>query len=294
MSNKFNRNYLLSVHKIDGSQLDIEPPFTIEFDITRNVLTSANVCSIRIYNLSENNRNQIRKNICNYGDFRTVRLRAGYGENIPIIFVGNITQAWSAREGVNFITSIECFDGGFAFANSLTSKTYPSGTSQANILSDLMKNLPGVSLGAVGSYPGQISRGNAYSGSTVNLLNELSGGGFFVDNGKANCLGNSECLKGDLVLINSDSGLLGTPVLERDILNFDMIFEPRLMVGQKIRLESSTDKNFRNDWKVISLKHRGMISESVCGEVITSVGLYTGTQLLTVVTNATDNRAVGT
>lgn len=281
--NKFNRNYLLSVQKKDGSQLDVQLPFTIEFDITRNILSSANVCSIRIFNLSDNNRNLIRKNINDYGDLRTVQLRAGYNKNIPIIFLGNITQAWSVREGVNFITSIECFDGGYAFANGITSTSFPSGTTQADVIKNLLGSLKGVSVGKVGNYPGTLGRGNAYSGSTTNILTELSGGGFFIDNGKANALKTNECLQGDLLLIDSASGLLGTPVLEQTILNFDMLFEPRLIVGQKISLRSQNDPSFNSDYKVISVKHRGMISEAVCGEAITSVGLFTGTQFLNVV-----------
>ena len=48
---KFGRNYLLTVQLQDLSPLVIEPPFTLEFDITQNILTSANVCQFRIYNL---------------------------------------------------------------------------------------------------------------------------------------------------------------------------------------------------------------------------------------------------
>src|ERR1017187_1050595 len=96
---KFGRNYILTVETQNNDLLIIQPPFTVEFDITRNTLTSANVCSIRIYNLSQNNRNKIRFNIMDTGDFRSVQLQAGYGTNLPIIFSGNITQAWSVREG---------------------------------------------------------------------------------------------------------------------------------------------------------------------------------------------------
>lgn len=271
---KFGRSYSLFVQAIDGSIIEIGLPFTIEFDITRNTLTSANICSIRIYNLSENNRNKIRKNVMDYGDLRTIVLQAGYENNNPIIFSGNITQAWSVREGNNFITQIECFDGGFAFANALYSKSFPANTAQRDIIIDMMLNLPGVSLGAVGSYPGNISRGNSYSGTTTDLLGEMTGGGFFIDNQTSFALGNNECRNGGIPIISSASGLLGTPILEQTILSFDVLFEPRAVVGQKIKLESITDQNFNGFYKVTSVKHRGMISEAVCGEVITSLGMF--------------------
>lgn len=292
MEIKFNRNYQLSVQKQNGDTLTIMLPFTIEFDIQRNILSSANVCSIRIYNLNENNRNQIRKNLLDYTDLRLVELRAGYDRNLPIIFKGNISQAWSVREGSNFITTIECFDGGQAFANSLYAKTYPANTEIRSIFEDMISSLPGISVGKIGNYSGQISRGNAYNGSTASLLGELSGGGFFVDNMTGNILKNlsydadrktmvSEYLPGDILLIDSSTGLLGTPVLEQTYLNFDMLFEPRLILGQKVQLNSSTGyQGVNGEYKVISLNHRGMISDAVCGDAITSVGLLTGSLLL--------------
>jgi hypothetical protein len=280
---KFGRNYILTVETQNNDLLIIQPPFTIEFDITRNILTSANVCSIRIYNLSQNNRNKIRFNIMDIGLFRSVQLQAGYGPNLPIIFSGNITQAWSVRESVNFITAIECFDGGFAFANGQTNTVFPSGTSQQDVIATLAGSLPHASLGVIGNYPGSLSRGASYSGNTADILRDITGGGVFIDNGKVFCLGDSECREGEMLLINSSSGLLGTPVREQTILTFDMIFEPRLTVAQKIQLQSATAQNFNGFYKIISLKHRGMISQAVCGDAITSVGMFYGTSALTTV-----------
>lgn len=282
---KFGRNYLLSVGLHDGGTLTIEPPFTVEFDITRNALSSANISSIRVFNLSEKNRNQIRKNNFDYGDLRLIQLRAGYGDNLPVVFEGNISQAWSVREGVDFITQIESFDGGYAFATATVNETFPSGTPNATIIDNLIGGLPGVERGAIGNYPGAISRGNSYSGSTVGILADLTGGGFFVDNGKANCLNDNECLVGELQVINSASGLLGTPVREQTILNFDILFEPRLIIGQQIELDSITGANFNGVYKIISIKHKGVISGVVSGNAITSVGLFYGTETLALVGN---------
>lgn len=275
---KFGRKYQLSVQTQSGDTLVIRPPFTIEFDITRNILSSANVCSIRILNLSLNNRNQIRKNVTDYGDLRLVSLQAGYGKNLPVIFAGSITQAWSVRQGVNFVTQIESFDGGFAFINGVTNTAFEPPTDQKTVIQTLVNNLAsqGVSPGAIGNFPGLLTRGNTYSGNTTDLIRQLTNENFFIDNGKANCLNSDEYIDGPQANINSASGLLGTPVVEQTILTFDMIFEPSLYVGQIANIESTTEVNYNGPAKVISLKHRGTISEAVCGEVITSVGLFYG------------------
>lgn len=274
---KFGRKYSLNVETIEGNTLTIEPPFTLEFDITRNVLSSANQSTIRVLNLSSKHRNALRKNVNDYGDLRLVSLRAGYGTNLPLIFTGNITHAFSVREGVNFVTQMESFDGGFAFSNGFSSENFPAGTPQETVIQTLMDNLQaqGIGFGAIGNIQGILRRGNAYSGATVDLLKQLSGGGVFIDNGKVYVLGDNECLPArGIATIDSKSGLLNTPVLEQTILHFDMIFEPRLIIGQLVNLQSLNPTVPDDPYKVVSLKHRGVISEAVCGEAITSVGLF--------------------
>jgi hypothetical protein len=286
---KFNRNYVLNVGTAGGGLLTIELPFTVEFDITRNTLTSANVCSIRIYNLSKNNRSLLRFDATNLGEYRVVQLFAGYGLNLAQIFSGNITQAWSVREGVNFVTTIECFDGGYAFNNGTTNLTFPQGTAMATVIGTLAGSLPKTLPGYLGSYPGVLPRGIAISGNTLNILRDLTGGGVFIDQGAVNCLGNNECIPASgITVIDDTTGLLGTPLLEQFYLNFDLIFEPRLQVGQQVQLNTTTgplqvnsNKSLWNGtYKVVGIKHHGVISGAVCGECTTSVEVFGGTAVL--------------
>lgn len=275
---KFKRNYILSVQGFNGDVIEIKPPFTIEFDIIRNTLTSVNVSSVRIYNLSEAKRNQIRKNWWDFSDIRAFVLKAGYGDIMPVVFTGQITQASSVREGTNFITTIESFDGGDALSNSQTNVVATSGTPVQSVIENLAQSLDASSDGAVtkgkiGTFPGTLSRNISLSGKTVDILNDFTGGCYFVDNGKLNCLKDDEVLIGEVQVINSASGLLGTPKIEQTFLVFDMLFEPRLIAGQQLKVESITDSNFNSEYKVLGIKHRGMISEAICGDCITTVEL---------------------
>lgn len=271
---KFGRNYNLTVTGTNFSTpLVIGLPFSIEFDITRNTLTSANVCQIRIYNLNETNRNALRKNATSYGyPITSLVLRAGYGTNLPIIFSGNVSQGWSVREGINFVTQLECYDGGFAFINSQSTLTVPKGTPYNVVIANLIMSLPSVTIGAIGNYPGVTPKQITYSGDTIHILNQLTGGGFFVDTGIGNALSTSEYSLGNgpSVVINAATGLLNTPVLEQNIVRFDMEFEPTLNVGSGVNLASSTSANFNGFYKITAVKHRGMISPTVCGDAITT------------------------
>jgi hypothetical protein len=286
MAVKFLRNYSLDIGTQDGDTITVTPPFTVEFEILRNTLSKSGTLHIRIYNLSAKHRNQIRYNFYNTGELRPVTLNAGYGSGIlPEVFTGNIQEAYSVREGNNFVTTIEAFDGGFAQANGTTDTSFPAGTPQRTVISTLAASLSqyGISLGSIGAYPGSISRGNSYSGNTCQILNELTNGGFFIDGGVAHCLGTNECTTGGIQVINAQTGLLNTPVQQQTVITFDMLFEPSVIAAQQIELESSTDLNVNGIYKVTSIKHRVTISDAVCGDAVTSLEMFYGTAALAIV-----------
>ena len=272
---KFGRNYMLTVQVNAVQTVTIQLPFTMQFDITRNVLSSANVCQIRIYNLGQKTRNLLRFNMMDQQTFVDVKLKAGYGNvasNLPILFDGNITRGWSQREGVNFITYLQCFDGGFAFANGQTNMTFPASTTNESIIASLIGSMPHTTVGAVGSFPGSLSRGNAYAGNTADLLRQNFNNAFFIDNGVGHCINNDEYIvDSPIVQVNADSGLLGTPLREQNVLHFDILFAPEIKPGRLVNLASLTDPSFNGLKKVTAVSHRGVISGAVAGEAVSLV-----------------------
>lgn len=296
---KFQRNFIFTATSDQfPGELQIGYPFTIEFDIKRDNYSQSNFAQIRLYNLSEHHRNLLLKDQNTQGAQFTgvlnVTLNAGYGSGPywPVIFKGNVTRGYSVREGVNWITNLECFDGGLAFANSVThgaSGQFPAGTTYKQIFESFVAQglLPyGVSLGVISDYFGSqvTAKGQSFSGNTIELLDELSNHNFFIDNLKANVFLTSEALKqGSPVVLNAQSGLLGTPVREQSILNVRMLFEPRLVIGSAITLDSTTAVNVYNGtYKVISVHHRGIISAAVAGEAVTEIGLQ-NSEILTLI-----------
>lgn len=278
---KLNRKYKLSIQTRDGGLKTIALPFTVEFDIHRNSFSSANTCSIRIYNLAPVTRDLIRKDPTDYGDQREITFQAGYGDKLSLGFKGNIQQAWSSREGSNMITEIECFDAGFAYVNATyEGPPFPKGTPDRTILATMAQSIGGgVSVGAIGpSYDGVTTRGTAITGSPIERLTELSEGGFFIDGQVANVLAENEALyTGGIPLINAASGLLGTPLLESTFVHVEMLFEPGIQVAQLVQLESQTATRFNGQHKVVGIKHRGTISEAVSGNAVTTLILLPGT-----------------
>lgn len=293
-SDKLGRNYRLEVStinsKINPKTGAVEPvqsytltftlPLTVEFDVKRNYLTSANDCSIRILNLSPETRNLIRKDVTDWDLTRFVKLYGGYGNDVSynslsLIFSGQISECWSVREGVDFITEIQCMDAGFAFQQAQFDQSMQGGVTKQQLITEMINSLIkfDVAPGFISEFEDNNTRGNTYLGNTIEQINQIAQGCFFIDNGIANCLNTNDCFNGQIGLIDSNSGLLNTPIRQQTLIHFDMLFEPRLVVGQYILLHSSTDVNFNGAYKVMSVGHRGTISPVVCGEVVTTVGL---------------------
>jgi hypothetical protein len=278
---KFNRKYTLKVDNADlKTQTIIELPFTVEFNIVRNLFSSANQATFRIYNLSRKKADQIKfDKILQLGIRRRIIFNGGYEGNTPLMFDGNIREAWSVREGSNYVTQIEAYDGGFAIANAVSSRgPYSSTVTWTKILTDLISDLPGVSLGYISTqFNKSIGREKSFSGRTVQLLKEICDT-FNIDNGFAYCLAENETLKSQLPVINAEQGLLNTPKKEDSFVEVQILLEPRLIVNQLVQLETLTGSASLNNqkYRVISVNHRGIISESMNGTAITSVSLLSG------------------
>jgi hypothetical protein len=277
VNRKLGRNYFLSIQAVDDSFVSVQLPLTIEFDAQRSTLGSANVGTIRVYNLSRVNRNLILKNQGGNDYARKVTLQAGYGPGpiLPVVLSGTISQCWSVREGNNFISQIEVLDGGRAFADAtLQLSPFPENTPQQTVVEEIANSVNqfGVRTGAISSFPGTISRGNSYSGSPMSILNEITNGKAFIDNSVLNILADNDVIGSyGLFLLNSSSGLLNTPIREQQYINIEILFEPMVSCGQQLLLDSSQDENMNGFYKVIGVHHRGMISSAVCGEATTSL-----------------------
>lgn len=284
MNKKLNYNYELQYFIGENLAITIEPPFTIEFEIMRKNIGASNIGSIRIYNLKEEARSIIRKDFRTYDFLNSVILKAGYGDELSEICNMSVNNAWSVREGVNFITQISLGDGGYAVLNGTVDVSF---SAQTNVKEMLLRMAKLGQEQGLGVRPGAISptfsdqvipRGNSYSGSWWEIINELSGNTANIDSSKLNLLKESEYINQEVVVVNAASGLLGTPVRATEYVEFEMLFEPKISPGILIKLETLTGtEDVNNTFYVVQeLGHRGMISESIAGSVFTNVSCYAG------------------
>lgn len=236
------------------------------------------MATFRIMNLAESKRNFIQKDAYDLMDQRTIEMRAGYGTNLQTIFNGTYTQCYSVREGNTWVTYIEATDGGFANTNSISNLSLGPQYANRNVVSALINDLTnwGIKPGVIGQIDGSTVRSTVLYGPTIKLLNEMTNGNFFIDQGKAFVLGDNEALNGVVYQIAAETGLLGTPQLQGNIVSFEMVFEPGIFVGQRIALTSNTGIRFNGYYKVTAIRHQGIISENVSGRCVTQLSVRFG------------------
>lgn len=278
--NKFNRNYELLIQSNSNSNkyISIKYPLTLDFSIKKNTLASANTASYTVYNLSDDVVSDIHKDQYEYDLQKNIILRAGYGDALTEISNTDAISVYTSKQKNNIITKLECYDGGHAFVNAKTNLKFNKGTAKKKIVYDILETLKpsNINVGAVGSIDGVLKKGNSYSGSSTDILNEITGGGFFIDNRKSFILKDDEYrTDNNAFIINSASGLIGSPVKENTFIKIEILFEPNIVIGQEVIVDSSTTTIYNASYKVISLSHAGTISGGVNREVITTLGLTT-------------------
>ena len=108
----FDRRYILSVGKNGESGFQIgningakEDALHISFSVEKSDAESLNTAKIQVWNLSDKNLKILdTKDVI-------VELKAGYGDQMALILVGNVTYVTTTPDGADRMTEIEVADG---------------------------------------------------------------------------------------------------------------------------------------------------------------------------------------
>lgn len=256
----FKRSYALAIGKpgtsaslqyanfaIPGVNGQLQPPspLRIQFDIDKNGCGSSNKSKISVYNFSLQSRQTIKKGW-------VLRLQAGYNGLVETIFFGNIPAGpgvKSKRDGPDIITEMECGDGENAIAYAVLDKSYPAGTTLAQIITDLgsamgatVNGQPGVGAGVIAGIPAIVfNNGRHVRGSVRDSLDEILKPynlKWNVHNGNLNILPRTATNGQSAILVNQNTGMIGVPSFNNDLLQFTNLLNPRLIPDALIQMES--------------------------------------------------------
>jgi len=289
LPNKFQCHYRLTLQWEENGEVFhavVTDPITIHFNVTKAVLSDVNSAIITIYNLDAVTRESIYQDklLLNPTKRKMLTLEAGYGESLTLVCLGYIQQCYSERQGTDFITEIEVLDPDVL--TQYTSVTFDAGTTFDEAYKFLVSQFPNLKQGECGVLNGTFNSPTVFEGNGFWVINELTGGHTFVDNGVINTLNDNEVLEGyQTYLISDETGLLDTPKRYDAILEINMLFEPTIRVGQLVEIKSSTWAAFDGQFKVLGYTHNCMISGSVGGTRTTTLQL----QYLRYLTNSNIN-----
>ncbi len=257
----------------------IPPEITIEFEISRQSWSASQTGTFRIKNLNEQTRNLLHKDAYALTERRAIQFRAGYEQFLPLCFNGQVITANSYRtEGSpEFITEITAFDGGFPMVNGWTSINIAAGITVTKVLTDLAQSLPQItSVPIIGDFPQVNRKSKVLFGNTWSVILSESENLATIDNGQVKALHPHEVIDAQIPVINASTGLLGSPRRSATNFEFQMIFEPRLTLGQIVQVDSSSNRAFNGLYKVLGFTHRGVISPTQNGKRTTTALLFFG------------------
>lgn len=271
MLDRFQRNYSLEIITLNNQKIIIQPELRITFDITKSIKGSLNNGTIQIYNLSQTNRDQLVKDEDEIkeedkkstpknpddkrelpSDYMQFELKAGYTK-IETIFKGAIAKAFSKKQGAEFITTIEAYDGLYDMQNSYTSKVV-----KGNISEQVIQDMPTVKKGKI-TEQNPLLRARVLVGNSFKILEEnlTENETFYIDDGVIHIIKDKEVTSSYMPLVNSETGLLDTPEKAEKEVRFETMMNPLLKIGCLLKLESLYDKRFNGIYKINTIHYTG-------------------------------------
>ena len=278
LQNKFQCHYKLILQWPENNgqigKAIVTDPITINFDIKKQIFQDTNTARITIYNLDNGTRESIYQDrlMLETNREKSVTLLAGYGNTLTVCLFGHIQQCYSERVGTDMVTTIDVIDPNIL--SNYSSVTFEAGTTFKEAIDYLTSQFPDLKQGEVGNFQGEFKMPTVFDGNTFNAINELTGGHTFIDNGIINSLNDNECLSNyGAYLVQSDTGLLGTPKRYDAVLEIEMLFEPDIRIGQMVEIVSETQSRFNGQFKVVGLNHNCTISGATSGRRTTKLQL---------------------
>ena len=273
---KFLRNYEIRIKTPAGELLTIAPPVSVQFDVDRAVMATQNNASVTFYNLAPSTRDKIYKDKFMFTQYWQMFILAGYGQTeLYEIFRGNIQEAFSYKQGTEWITHIDAYDGAFAIQNGFVNETMTKNTSLKDMVTRVIHTMPEMLAGVMGSpTEGQAARGKTLIGPSYDIAQDLTGRQAFVDGETLNVMADNEVIAGQAFVLDSDN-IFESPRRRDTFLEVSTLFSPEIRIGYMCQLKSKITR-YNGNYKVLGIKHSAQISQASSGEATSMISLFAG------------------
>ncbi len=212
----FDRAYKLVVGEAGKSGIEVNTNLHIEFTVVNSdKVGDTNTASIVVFNLSDESIAAIAKD-------DKVIFEAGYVGQLTTLFLGQVLQVSSVREGTTTQTTIECVDGYVPVREGYTGRTFLPGTTIQSmitqiVIQDLRLAKPtfqngtlGKSLGINKTYQNAVTKAGHSGRILTNLCKENDLTWILKDNHVSVYPVNGS-LDIEVLNISADTGMIGSP-----------------------------------------------------------------------------------
>jgi len=213
----------------------------ITFDVTKTIYRTPNVVTIKLYNLSEDHENDIKK------EYDDLELDVGYGTQAMGLFRGNIQYRYAYREGNDRIVEIQAGDGDKDFKDGEVNFTLGAGHTDGDAIRKLLENLGTTVLGyCAGKHLNEKHiLGKTYSGTVRRVMDVIARNNqanWAIQDGKLVMVPVDSTLPNEAIKVDSDTGLLGTPQINDKGIAMKIQLDPRVVPNGKLWLANNEVK----------------------------------------------------
>jgi hypothetical protein len=250
---QFLRYCSLLVANVGGAAIDLSN-LRIKFSIKKSGVMTPNVAEIRVYNLELEMAAKIKK------EFTKVVLDAGYVGNHGVIFKGNIKQVISGRENsTDTFLDLVCGDGDRAYNFSVINKTIGGngvGTMPTDQINAALSSLSSNGVGK--NYVGPITaptlpRGKTIYGNardTLKAVADSHGFTWSIQDEQVVFVSEGTYLPGTVVVLNSKTGVIGTPQQTVEGIKLKCLLNPKLRIHGRVQLDNKSIEQYKIDFQV--------------------------------------------
>lgn len=220
-----------------GAGLDLSR-LRVKFVVKKTDGQTPNTADIAIYNVSPDVANRIRK------EFTAIALQAGYESNFGIVFAGTIKQVRTGREnGTDSFLLISASDGDMAYNGATVNATLAAGATQHEQVAISAQSTAalGTPLGPMVPTDGvRLPRGKVMYGMARDYLRHSARAlraSWSIQSGKIQFIALTGVLPLQMVVLNSKTGLIGTPEQTADGIKARCLLNPLLQIGGKVQIK---------------------------------------------------------
>ena len=230
----------------------------IAFDIEKTSESNANTAKVTIYNLNENNRDLLKNK-----ENLFIILDVGYlNGDIDQLLIADISRSSTKRQGSDFITVIECEDGGQALTEARVDKSYAPGTNLKSVTSDVVNSFVDagqVAIGTLSRVKDEIAQnGITVSGVSKVIMDDLvekQDLEWSIQDNEVQVMEPLQDTGEEIVFLTPDTGLIGSPILREKGIEFKALIQStKIRPGRAVNLES---RQFKGLYRVNKARYQG-------------------------------------